>query len=81
MAANAGIFFPSLTISTSPGAGGAIYVISNGTRRPFASPDVLTRLGYSLDRVIATNDRALEIQPLGPAVITAIPDAQLALNN
>jgi hypothetical protein len=73
--------FKDGTLVTSPVANGTIYVISNGTRRPFASPDVLTHLGYSLDHVIVTSDQALEIHPLGPAVITAIPDAQLVASN
>jgi hypothetical protein len=69
--------FKDGTLVTSPIANGTIYVISNGTRRPFASLDALTRLGYDPSHVIVTNDQALQAQPLGPAVTTPIPDAQL----
>lgn len=43
----------------------AVYVISNGMRRPIASGKVFEDLGYKWDNVINTTQQAVEIHPLG----------------
>ncbi|HTK60337.1 MAG TPA: hypothetical protein VL283_04010 [Candidatus Baltobacteraceae bacterium] len=59
---------------TSPGSGKAIFVISNGQRRPIVSGEVFEQLGYSWKRIIWTSDAALNLHPLGD-VVTGIPTA------
>ena len=57
---------------TSPGSGKAIFVVSNGMRRPIISGQVFEQLGYSWARIIYTSDAAVNMHPLGEAV-TALP--------
>ncbi len=70
---------------TSPGANKAVFVISNGQRRPIVSGAVFEQLGYSWKRVIWTTDAVLNMHPLGlnvtgiPAAVAAT--AQTALAN
>jgi hypothetical protein len=59
---------------TSPGNAPAVFVISNGQRRPIVSGEAFEKLGYSWSRLIRTNDTALGIHPLGPNV-DAVPAA------
>jgi hypothetical protein len=68
---------------TSPGSNKAVFVVSNGQRRPIVSGEVFEQLGYSWKRIIWTTDAAVNLHPLGEA-ITAIPTAagtQTALAN
>lgn len=53
---------------TGSGADRAVYVISNGQRRPIVSGAVFEQLGYSWKRVIWTTDAVLQMHPLGPRV-------------
>ncbi len=68
---------------TSPGANKAVFVVSNGQRRPIVSGDVFEQLGYSWKRVIWTTDAVLNMHPLGLAVtgitMPAAAPAQTAL--
>ncbi len=52
---------------TSPGYT-QVFVISNGTKRPFASKEVFDKLGYEWRSIIHTSDRALEVHSLGEAI-------------
>ncbi len=56
---------------TSPGSGSTVFVISNGLRRPIVSGEVFEALGYTWDRVIHTNENAINLHPLGPPVTQA----------
>lgn len=56
-----------------------IYIISNDERRPFASREIFDKLGYKWENVIKTNDKALEIHPLG-SPITYISE-QIPIDN
>ena len=53
---------------TSPGSGKAIFVVSNGMRRPILTGKIFEQLGYSWARIIYTTDAALNLHPLGEAV-------------
>lgn len=69
---------------TGSGADRAVYVISNGQRRPIVSGDVFEQLGYSWKRVIWTTDAVLAIHPIGPSVVGApaasqAPDVSVAV--
>lgn len=70
---------------TGSGEDRAVYVISNGQRRPIVSGEVFERLGYSWKRVIWTTDKALALHPIGDVVTgvptPAAPEAELALSN
>lgn len=57
---------------TSPGSNKAVFVVSNGLRRPIVSGQVFEQLGYAWKNVIHTNDQAVNIHPLGEPV-TAWP--------
>lgn len=43
----------------------AVYVVSGGKRRPFRSGQAFENLGYMWDNIVVTNNRAIEIHPLG----------------
>lgn len=58
---------------TGSGTDRAVYVISNGQRRPIVSGAVFEQLGYSWKRVIWTTQAVLDMHPLGPAVSGAVP--------
>jgi len=45
-----------------------VYLISNQARRPFASLDVLTKLGFDTKNIIKTSDEALLLHELGPTI-------------
>jgi len=60
---------------TGSGTDRAVYVISNGQRRPIVSGEVFEQLGYSWKRIIWTTDAALQLHPLGPLVTGAPPAA------
>ena len=59
---------------TSPGSEKAVFVVSNGMRRPIVSGAAFEQLGYSWKRVIYTSDDAVNLHPLGEPV-TATPTA------
>ena len=68
---------------TSPGSNKAVFVVSNGMRRPIVSGQAFEQLGYSWKRVIYTTDDAVDLHPLGEPV-TGAPVAtgtQTALAN
>lgn len=46
----------------------AVYVISDGQRRPIASGETFDKLGYKWDNIIITNQKALDIHPLGEPI-------------
>lgn len=60
---------------TGSGADRAVYVISNGQRRPIVSGEVFESLGYSWKRIIWTTDAVLALHPLGPVVTGSAPIA------
>ena len=53
---------------TSPGSNKAVFVISNGMRRPIFSGEVFESLGYTWSRIIYTTDEAVNVHPLGEVV-------------
>jgi len=59
---------------TSPGSNKAVFVVSNGMRRPIVSGEAFEQLGYSWKRIIYTTDDAVNLHPLGEPV-TAVPVA------
>lgn len=59
---------------TSPGSQKAVYVVSNGMRRPIVSGEAFEQLGYSWKRIIYTSDDAVNLHPLGEPV-TSLPTA------
>lgn len=61
--------FKDGTLVTASG-NSAVYVISNGLKRPIANADVFTTLGYQWDTIIRTTPRALEAHPEGLPVTT-----------
>ena len=68
---------------TGSGADRAVYVISNGQKRPIVSGTAFEQLGYSWKQVIRTTDAVLALHPLGPVVTGAqsaapVPEATLA---
>ncbi len=50
---------------TSDGSNKAVFVISNGQRRPILSGDVFEQLGYSWKRVIWTTEPVMALHPIG----------------
>lgn len=46
----------------------AVYVISEGKRRPVSSGQVFENLGYLWDNIVVTNNTAIEIHPLGDMI-------------
>ncbi len=59
---------------TSSGSNKAVYVVSNGQRRPIVSGQVFEQLGYSWKRVIWTSDAALALHPIGQPVAGIAPE-------
>ncbi len=68
------LLFNDGDLITSPGAHKAVFVISNGQRRPIISGEAFEQLGYSWKRIIWTTDAVLNLHPLGQPV-TGIPAA------
>lgn len=62
---------------TCPGCNKAVFVISNGQRRPIVSGKVFETLGYDWRRVIWTTDDAVNMHPLGEVVTLATNDFQI----
>ncbi len=58
------IFFRDGELVTAPG-NRSVYFVSNGAKRPIPSHETFERLGFKWKNVIATNERSLEILPLG----------------
>lgn len=46
----------------------AVYVISNGEKRPFKSADVFNALGYKWENIVYTNLQSLEIHSAGTVI-------------
>ncbi|PIS42058.1 MAG: hypothetical protein COT24_05560 [Candidatus Kerfeldbacteria bacterium CG08_land_8_20_14_0_20_40_16] len=46
----------------------AVYVISNGEKRPFKSAEALNALGYKWENIIYTSEQALNIHPMGKSI-------------
>lgn len=59
--------FPEGTLVTAPG-GSAVYIISNGTKRPFASAEAFTSLGFKWSEILTTSGKTLDTHPLGDVV-------------
>ncbi len=61
----------------------AVYVISNGTKRPIASAEVFEGLGYKWNNIIETTGKALSAHPTGEPVelIPAETDVEIASSN
>lgn len=49
---------------------GTVYIISNGLRRPIASPAAFLRLGFKWNNIKPVSDAELNLHPLGEAVTT-----------
>lgn len=62
---------------TCDGCQRAVYVISNGLRRPIISGKVFEALGYDWRRVIHTTDEAVFLHPLGELVTLTEDDFQI----
>ncbi|MBI4272293.1 hypothetical protein HY621_00360 [Candidatus Uhrbacteria bacterium] len=58
------IKFVDGTLVSSP-ASPTIYLISNGQKRPFLSPDAFTALGFAWSQVVQTNGSALDLHEEG----------------
>lgn len=58
---------------TGSGADRAVYVISNGQKRPIVSGAAFEQLGYSWKQVVRTTEAVLALHPLGPLVTGAAP--------
>lgn len=46
----------------------AVYIISHGQKRPFASENVFDTLGYQKNQTVETNGKTLALHPLGEVV-------------
>lgn len=62
-----GLGFPDGTLVQIKGEP-AVYVIQNGTKRPFASKAALTSRGYKLDKIISVDSKKLDGYPTGPVI-------------
>lgn len=51
----------------------AVYLISDGRKRPFSSGEVFERLGYKFSNVITVSPQLLAQYPMGDSVIIQIP--------
>jgi len=49
-------------------ADNAVYVISDGNRRPISSADIFIELGYNWDNIITTDDKILNLHSLGAPI-------------
>ena len=49
----------------------AVYVISDGTRRPIVSPETFSGMGYSWDNIKTVPQKVVDLHPLGEGVETA----------
>jgi hypothetical protein len=49
---------------------GTVYIISNGLRRPIASPAAFLRLGFKWSNIKAVSDAEINLHPLGETVTT-----------
>lgn len=49
---------------------GTVYIISNGLRRPIASPAAFLRLGFKWSNIKAVSDAEINLHPLGEIVTT-----------
>ncbi len=57
---------------TSAGSNKAVFVVSNGQRRPIASGEAFEQLGYSWKRIIWTTEAVMALHPVGQPV-TGLP--------
>lgn len=62
---------------TCAGCDKAVFVISNGQRRPIISGKVFESLGYDWRRVVYTTDEAVFLHPLGELVTLSEDDFQI----
>lgn len=61
------VLFPDGTLvklSSEP----AVYIISNGQKRPFVSGEAFESLGYQWDQIVTSNGTTLEYHPQGEAI-------------
>ncbi len=59
----------------------AVYVISDGTRRPILSGEVFEAMGWKWENIILTDEKTLELHPLGePIAGETLSDLQQASN-
>ncbi|MDP2656207.1 MAG: hypothetical protein Q8P11_01440 [bacterium] len=61
------VLFDDGTLITSAESS-AVYIISNGERRPFASKEVFETLGFQWDSIVNTTDRALHLHAQGDPI-------------
>lgn len=64
---------------TCGGCEKAVFVISNGQRRPIVSGKVFEALGYDWRRVVYTSDEAVFLHPLGELVTLGEKDFQITV--
>ncbi len=57
----------------------AVYVISNGQKRPIASAEVFNKMGYSWDNIIKTSDKALEAHATGQPIQILSEEPSIAM--
>jgi len=58
----------------------AVYVISNGQRRPIASGAIFEELGYSWDDIVAVPQKVVDLHPLGSLVAAEADSVSLSAN-
>lgn len=61
------VYFNDGELVTSPGTP-SVFFISNGKKRPIASKDAFTSLGFQWKNVIRTTDRAIDIHQTGDPI-------------
>ena len=54
-----------------------VYVISEGERRPIPSEEVFLGLGWQWENIIVTDQRTLDLHPLGDTVYMNIDDQDI----
>ncbi len=57
-----------------------VYVISEGERRPIPSEEVFLGLGWKWENIIVTDERTLELHPLGETVYMSTDEIEAASN-
>tara|TARA_Y100000031_G_C8213717_1_gene382269 strand:+ start:253 stop:1647 length:1395 start_codon:yes stop_codon:yes gene_type:complete len=57
-----------------------VYVISEGERRPIPSEEVFLGLGWQWENIVVTDERTLELHPLGDTVYISTDEIEAATN-
>jgi len=66
------VLFDDGELLSSPSSA-TVYLISGGLKRPFASGDIFTKLGYNLSNVISISPQLLAQYPTGDPITIATP--------